>query len=332
MYTSIYSGDAPELLKKLAETQEMQRLADVGMHCGCEYTDSELYKQARFAYTRLTHSIGVANIVWRFTRDVVQAAAGLLHDIATPVFAHTIDFMNNDHVAQESTEDKTRAFIDNSESITALLKEHGISIDEVSDYHKYPIADNDTPMLSADRLEYTLGNGHIIYHVSQRRTEEIYNNLLVAENELGAAELCFQSVDVAKEFAEITLRNSHFYVRNEDRFSMQYLADIVRRALETGALERDDLYSTESAVIKKLTSSGELSAAWETYRRVAVVAASQEILQDRYCVKVDAKRRYIDPLVLTAEGVRRVTAISADVKAKIDSFLCLDFGQWLYAV
>ena len=29
----------------------------------------------------------------------------------------------------------------------------------MADYHIYPIADNDTPMLSADRLEYTLSNG-----------------------------------------------------------------------------------------------------------------------------------------------------------------------------
>ena len=40
-----------------------------------------------------------------------------------------------------------------------LLKRDNIKIDEVADYHIYPIADNDTPMLSADRLEYTLSNG-----------------------------------------------------------------------------------------------------------------------------------------------------------------------------
>ena len=30
--------------------------------------------------------------------------------------------------------------------------------EDVADYHRYPIADNDSPRLAADRLEYTLGN------------------------------------------------------------------------------------------------------------------------------------------------------------------------------
>ena len=45
-----------------------------------------------------------------------------------------------------------------------LLKElsknypDNIKIEEVEDYHLYPIADNDTPKLSSDRLEYSLSN------------------------------------------------------------------------------------------------------------------------------------------------------------------------------
>lgn len=37
-----------------------------------------------------------------------------------------------------------------------LLKRDGISFEEISDYKRYPIADNPRPQLSADRLEYHL--------------------------------------------------------------------------------------------------------------------------------------------------------------------------------
>ena len=40
-----------------------------------------------------------------------------------------------------------------------MLNRDNISIDEVADYHIYPIADNDSPRLSSDRLEYTFQNG-----------------------------------------------------------------------------------------------------------------------------------------------------------------------------
>lgn len=53
-------------------------------------------------------------------------------------------------MTQESTEDLTTEIISNSSEIMSLLKRDNIKLEEVNDYHKYPIADNDTPMLSAD--------------------------------------------------------------------------------------------------------------------------------------------------------------------------------------
>lgn len=66
-----------------------------------------------------------------------------------------------------------------------LLNRDGIKVEEVADYHIYPIADNDTPRLSSDRLEYTLSNG-------LRKTEkfwtleevkEIYDNIEIQKDE-----------------------------------------------------------------------------------------------------------------------------------------------------
>ena len=59
-------------------------------------------------------------------------------------------------MTQESTEDLTTEIIKNSDEIMKLLKRDNIEISEVDNYHIYPVADNDTPKLSADRLEYSL--------------------------------------------------------------------------------------------------------------------------------------------------------------------------------
>lgn len=40
-----------------------------------------------------------------------------------------------------------------------LLKRDNIFIEEVCDYKKYPLADNETPKLAADRLEYNFSGG-----------------------------------------------------------------------------------------------------------------------------------------------------------------------------
>ncbi|MCL2124511.1 MAG: hypothetical protein FWH33_00795 [Oscillospiraceae bacterium] len=330
MHISIYADEEQKIINELINTPEMQRLGDVGMHCGCEYTSLPAYRHERYRYSRLIHSIGVSRIVFSFTNSIIQAVAGLLHDIATPVFAHAIDFMNNDHEAQASTEHGTLRHILGSAHIMQVLSDRGIDPDVVSNYHIYPIADNDTPMLSADRLEYTLGNGYLLNGYELDQVKRMYDDLIVAENEHGAQELCFQSFDIARDFAEMALRNSRLYVSDEDRFAMQKLAEIIREAIKSGILDHGDLQTTESEVVSKLKSNRKSNEAWEAYRNIASVSTSPAALCDRYCVNVPSKKRYIDPLVATASGVKRISKIDAEIKGSIASFLDLDFNYWVY--
>lgn len=106
----------------------------------------KIYDYVSFNST-LDHSVGVALIIWNFTKVKKQTLAGLFHDIATPTFKHCIDFMNGDSEHQESTEERTEQIIKNSKKIMDLLNRDGIKVEEISDYHIYPIADNDTPKL-----------------------------------------------------------------------------------------------------------------------------------------------------------------------------------------
>ncbi len=190
---SIYSSDVPEFVREIAETDIMKRLRTVGMDCGCEYTSFACW-QGLLPAKRYEHSIGVGLITWHFTHDVKQTVAALLHDVSSPVFAHVVDFMNHDYVTQESTESDTRKMIENSQQLQSLLKKYGLTTDEVCDYHMYPIADNDSPRLSADRLEYTMRNFYRYVHLSAEEIAEYYNDLTVIKNEEGEDELAFQTL------------------------------------------------------------------------------------------------------------------------------------------
>lgn len=181
MYTDIYTASLPPELLAMAETPVMQRLLRVGMHCGCEYTAYPIYRDAVPPYSRYTHSLGTAAIVWHFTHGLKQSVAGLLHDIATPAFAHVVDFLNGDHMRQETTESRTRMMIASSPELMALLDKSGLTLDDVDDYHRYPIADNDSPRLSADRLEYTLGNAHLVFHCPKAELKRIFDDIFVGK-------------------------------------------------------------------------------------------------------------------------------------------------------
>ena len=321
----IYCGEIPDFIKKFAAAEEMQRLKYVGMNCGCEYT--EVHKETIFhRYTRFEHSVGVALIIWNFTRDIKQSIAGLFHDISTPAFAHVVDYMNGDHMTQESTEASTYDFIEGSEDIQQLLKEYGLTTPDVGDYHLYPIADNETPQLSADRLEYTFGN-FLQYGVTDvKNIERFYHNLTVGINEHGEQELMFADKNIAEEFALCSMKCSHIYVSDEDRFTIQYLADLLKLAADNDVVSVEDLYTSEENVIEKLEKSDVTSEKWREYCGIRRVKISSVPAESGYCTRVNAKRRYIDPFV---ENVGRVTAFSKQYHAAVDEFFLISFDGWI---
>jgi len=322
---NIYSQDIPQFVEEIINTTEFKRLKNVGMNCGCEYTSFPIFAKGK-NYTRYDHSIGVALIIWHFTKDIKQSIAGLLHDISSPAFAHVIDFLNGDHENQESTEEKTEEIIENSAEIQKILKKYNLTTKDVYDYHMYPIADNDSPLLSADRLEYTIGNAFYYGFRSLEELKEIYDDLSVSKNELGEDEISFNSLDKAVNFTHAALLNSKVYASDIDRFSMQYLADLLKLAVDKKVININDLYSIESEVIIKLEKDSQLKAMWDEFRSFSQVLTNKTKPDKGYWVNIPAKRRYINPYVIS-QG--RVATLSSECAKDIEEFLNVDFNIWL---
>ena len=321
----IYSKDFPDFIKELINTPEFKRLSNVGMNCGCEYTSFPIFSNGK-DYTRYEHSIGVALIIWHFTKDIKQSIAGLLHDISSPVFAHVIDFLNGDHETQESTEEKTEEIIANSMEIQEILKKYNLSTKDVYDYHMYPIADNDSPLLSADRLEYTLGNAFYYGFKSMEEIRDMYEDLVVSVNEFGQSEISFSTSDKAIEFTCVSIENSKVYSSNVDRFAMQYLADLLKLAVNKRVISMKDLYTVEDQVISKLKKDEELKSMWKDFTKLSQIFTSKEKPEYGYWVNIPAKKRYINPQVVS-QG--RVSSLSKNLSKEIDDFLNIDFNIWL---
>ena len=323
----IYRKDIPDFLRLLAQTDAMQRLGDVGMNCGCEYTSFDRFSGLQ-PYSRLDHSMGVALIVWHFTADKAQSAAGLLHDIATPVFAHTVDFLNGDHLKQESTERATEKMILADLQLRKILQENGIEAEQVADYHQYPIADNDAPGLAADRLEYTLGNGVNYGFITHQQAKLLYEDLVVAENEKHQPELMFTSRERALEFAVLALYCSKVYVSDEDRYAMQALAQLLKDALDTGILTEKDLYTRETPVIEKLKASC-LAPHWQQFCTCRQLMYSDKPKNGDGWYQIPAKKRYIDPYI---RDTGRVTTLELAFAAEMAAFLEQPQTVWLKGV
>lgn len=323
-YFSVLEPDFPKWLNEYINTKRLLCQQYISVACGTNY--SKLFEKSSF-FSTLDHSIAVALIVWHFTHDKIQTLAGLFHDIATPVFKHCVDFLNGDYMTQESTEDLTTAIIENSDDIMALLKRDKIQVEKVDNYHMYPIADNDTPRLSADRLEYSLSNALIVYKLlNLEDIIEIYNDIEIQKNEQGLPELGFKTKKIARKFVKITSKLSIIYREDRTRYSMQFLADILKKLSDEGTIEKKDLYELKESDIIDIIENSKYNKIFEIWKNASKVKISKEEPENVYFVHHGAKIRYIDPMV-NGEKISKCCKIANKM---IQDNLSYDMNNYVY--
>ncbi len=323
-YFNVLEPNFPEWLNDYIETKELLKQRYISVTCGKIY--SNLF-EIDFFFSSLDHSVAVALIVWHFTHDKKQTLSGLFHDIATPVFKHCVDFLNGDYMTQESTEDLTSKIIGSSKEIMDLLKRDNIKLEEVDDYHIYPVADNDTPKLSADRLEYSLSNALLTYKLSDiDEIKKIYSDIVLGKDEDGTLELLFTSKETALEFVKITSKLSIIYRDDKPRYSMQLIADIIKKLNEDGLITKDDLYNKKESEVIEIIENSKYKDIFNIWKNAKNIKVSKEKPENVYFVHHGAKIRYIDPLV----NKKRISSISEEAKEEIDKNLSYDMNNYVY--
>ena len=331
-YYKILSEDFPKFLNEYINTPEMLKQSKISVSCGTIY--SKMYKQ--MWYSSLDHSIAVALIIWHFTKDRKQTLSGLFHDIATPVFKHSIDFMNKDYEKQESTEELTTKIISESKEIMTLLNRDGIKVEEVADYHIYPIADNDTPCLSSDRLEYTLSNGlgatEKIWTLDD--VKEIYDNIEIQEDENGIEELGFKDIAIAEKFVHTMSILSRLYRREKTLFTMQMLADIMKIMSDNNLINVAEMYNlSEKEVIERIEKCNvrNISNGFKIWKNATDILTSEVAPEGKYFVNIEkVKKRYINPLVRYNNEYKRLKDISKKATNDINEALEYKTAKYVF--
>ena len=247
-YINIFiDSEYPKFLDKYLNTKTMERIKYVTQFCGCDYT--RLYSPL-FLYTRFDHSLVVAHMTWHFTHDKESTIVALLHDVGTPCFAHTIDYVYGDYLNQESSERKIVDMLKDDEEIINYLKEDGISLNCLNDLTKYPLLENKAPRLCCDRLDGVLHTCYIWLHTHKlSQIKEVYDDMCVLNNEDNVMEIGFNNVSIALKFCQMVSIYAKELQGNKDKYVMKYISELVKKASEKRLITLDDLYSKKEEEI-----------------------------------------------------------------------------------
>ena len=234
--------DIPEFINKYLDVPSLKRLKNIGYFCGMDYASKDIYDFSEYI-SRYDHSLTVSLLVYKLTKNKTATLAGLFHDIATPCFSHVIDYMNKDYENQESTEEYTERILRRDKYLQKCLEEDNIAIDDIIDFKRYTIVDNERPKVCADRIDGVILTGiGWTKNIDDKDIKQIVDDLDIFKNEENEDEIGFNTESVATKVLEVSKSIDIYCHSKEDNYMMELLAKITKLSIDKKYISYDDLY------------------------------------------------------------------------------------------
>lgn len=234
--------ELPNFLIKYLQTPSLLRLKKVGYFCGMDYASKDIYDFSEYI-SRYDHSLTVSLLVYKLTKNKTATLAGLFHDIATPCFSHVIDYMNKDYENQESTEEYTERMLRNDKYLQKCLEEDNIAIEDIINFKRYTIVDNERPKVCADRIDGVILTGiGWTKNIHVKDIKQIVDDLNIFKNEENEDEIGFNTESVAAKVLEVSQSIDIYCHSKEDNYMMELLAKITKLSIDKKYISYDDLY------------------------------------------------------------------------------------------
>ncbi len=262
--------------------------------------------------TRFEHSVGAMILVQRAGGSVCEQAAALLHDVSHTAFSHVADFVfggpNSYH------EEKRREWLAQSD-IPAVLSKHGIDWTDFLDDERFPLLEQPSPRLCADRLDYFLRDSLAMGILTPAQAMQLSESLVVAGGRFAVRDL-----DTARLFGYKYMEADQMSWSNKTAILLYELtARTLRTAFDRAVVAETDLWGGDQQLWHKISQSEDPAVA----ASVKLILRYRDFVADesKPAVRLQPKIRTIDPDVLTEDGMRPLSALDVEFRAYRDAYL-----------
>jgi HD superfamily phosphohydrolase len=302
------------LLVELYHSRAVQRLAHIYQ------AGITAFINPRRNMTRLDHSLGVVALLQRLKADLVEQAAGLIHDVPHTAFSHVIDFVfpNHEHDYHERQREQVIA----SSDLPAIFERHGLDWRWVAQAENFSLLERPLPALCADRLDYSLRDAVSVGLASAHQVTELMGRLAVRE-----CQIVVQGIEAARRLSELYLAtDDRIYTSTQEVGWYAAMAQALRAALEGGVLGESDLWQTDRQVMARLRAAHRP----EIDRWLALLRPEVRFVRDddRPDLVALPKVRAIDPPVLVEDQVRPLAELDSAYAARKAAYLAGKAGKW----
>ncbi len=238
-------------------------------------------------YSRFEHSVGTMLLVIKLGGSLEEQSAALLHDVSHTAFSHVVDWLLGSG-EKEDYQDRIHEKIFMESELPGILNRYNLDCGRIADHKNFPLLEQPTPRLCADRIDYALREFRD--WAAPSIVKECVNSFVVRNGRI-----VFSSKETAKKFAEAFLKCQMLHwggAQATIRYTL--LSSALRAAISHNVINESDLLNDDNFVLEKIKNSSDP----EIRKYISLLADKKlEIIEDeenpQYLMK--KKFRHVDP-------------------------------------
>lgn len=271
--------------------------------------------------TRFEHSVGAMLLVRWLGSSLTEQIAALLHDASHTAFSHVIDYVVDSHDDQSYHDEIKESYLAQTE-LPELLAAFGYDWRLFLDEKAFPLLEQPSPRLCADRLDYFLRDALALGLATAVQIQFVLDSLVVAHgriavNNLDAARWLGYTYIQADDASWSNFREVGLY---------EVTAQAIRRALAVGSISEADFWLTDAPFWDKLHDSNDI----ELQQWLALISPHTQFAWDETnpTFRISTKLRAIDPDVLLDGQLIPLSTLDAEFADHRHAYLQRKQGKW----
>jgi hypothetical protein len=298
------------LVIELIQSPAMQRLKKIR-----QYGSNDYIIPTPKPYSRYEHCLGVYFILNKVGVSRQEQIAGLLHDVSHTVFSHATDLLFLNSFLKGSYQDIIHRTFLLRFGLAEILTRYGLTVDDVlPDRPEFRALEQKKPALCADRIEYNIFAGYMDHGWTLADIQEIHAAL-----RFDGQDWYFDSAEIARKFAEVPLyQTTHRWGGPENYCICRWTSNALERAMTLGLITKEDILFniTDDKMWERLISADD-EVIQQNLKKILNIKKEMVVADaDNYDQHVKSKFSGVDPLVKTSAGLKPLTEIDAEFKAK----------------
>jgi uncharacterized protein len=291
------------VLIEIIESPELQRLKDISQFG----VPQEWYIFPDFS--RYEHSVGVMILLKNLGASLDEQIAGLTHDISHTAFSHVVDWVYGTNTTEKFQDNNHQAYFEKS-SLKDIVKNHGFNSKRIVNHKNFSLLERDIPDLCADRVDYCLRE--LDSWMNHPKLNDVLKSITTHNYQI-----VFKDYSSAKIFGESFLRcqNEHWGAL-DTMVRFHLLAQALKTGLEIGIIDKEDFWTTDREILRKLESSKNK----DVINHLRLLADGFGFHRDTTNPEVvlNKKFRYVDPSYFKNGKLIKLSSIDSSYRSLIE--------------